>query len=98
SERGTATILDDDWSAPELPQIDISGNDDEPLPNISVSNRRITEGNRGRKNAKFAVTLDSPSSETVSVDYTTVNKTAKANQDYKRTQDVLTFQPGETTQ
>lgn len=65
-------------------------------PEISIGDTKIVEGNRGRKNAKFQVTLDAKPDETVRVNYATANKTAKANQDYKRTKGILTFKPGQT--
>ncbi|NER06833.1 MAG: sodium:calcium exchanger, partial [Okeania sp. SIO3C4] len=65
-------------------------------PNITISNTTITEGNNGRKNAKFTVNLDNESSETVKVNYTTANGTAKAGQDYRKTNGTLTFRPGQT--
>ncbi|MEB3342970.1 FG-GAP-like repeat-containing protein [Okeania sp.] len=65
-------------------------------PNITISDTTITEGNRGKKNAKFTVNLDNASSETVKVNYTTANGTAKAGKDYKKTNGILTFKPGQT--
>ena len=65
-------------------------------PEISISDTKITEGNRGRKNAQFQITLDAKPEETVRVNYTTANQTAKANQDYKPTNGTLTFSPGQT--
>ncbi|NEQ39892.1 MAG: hypothetical protein F6K40_28040 [Okeania sp. SIO3I5] len=65
-------------------------------PQISINDTKITEGNRGRKTARFNVTLDQESDEVVKVNYTTVNGSAKAGQDYKRTRGTLTFQPGQT--
>ncbi|MEB3342994.1 FG-GAP-like repeat-containing protein [Okeania sp.] len=64
-------------------------------PNISISDAKITEGNKN-KTARFIVTLDNPSDEIVKVNYTTANQTAKVNQDYKQTKGTLTFQPGQT--
>ncbi|MDE5068631.1 MAG: sodium:calcium exchanger, partial [Trichodesmium sp. St4_bin8_1] len=66
------------------------------FPNIAISDTKITEGDKGRKNAKFTVTLDNESDQTVKVNYATANKTAKGNQDYKPTKGTLTFKPGET--
>ncbi|NEP78268.1 MAG: hypothetical protein F6K39_08775 [Okeania sp. SIO3B3] len=71
-------------------------NDDKRQPNISVSDAKIVEGNGGRKNLKFQVTLDTKPEETVRVNYATGNQTAKANQDYKTTKGTLTFKPGQT--
>jgi hypothetical protein len=74
----------------------LPGNQETATPEISIKNTRITEGNRGRKNAKFQITLDTKPEETVRVNYATANQTAKANQDYKRTKGILTFRPGQT--
>ncbi len=65
-------------------------------PQISINDTKITEGNRGRKTAIFNVTLDEESDEIVKVNYTTVNGSAQAGKDYKKTQGTLTFQPGQT--
>ena len=73
----------------------IEDNDDGPT-EISIGNTSITEGNKGKKNAKFTVTLDNPSDETVKVNYATANGTAKANKDYKPTKGSITFKPGQT--
>lgn len=48
-------------------------------------------------NATFTVTLSTPSTLTVSVDYATSNGTATAGTDYQSTTGTLTFAPGETT-
>ena len=74
----------------------ITNDDKKNPPQISISDTKIVEGNRGRKNAKFTVTLDAKAIETVQVDYGTRNQTAKANQDYKPTKGTLTFRPGQT--
>lgn len=46
--------------------------------------------------ANFVVTLDSPSDTTVTVNYTTVNGTATAAEDFSRRTGTLTFNPRET--
>ena len=68
------------------------------LPNISIQDVRITEGNSGRKNANFKVTLDKVSNQTVTVQYTTVDDTAKASQDFVKKTGKLTFKPGVKSQ
>ena len=65
-------------------------------PKISVGNVRISEGDRGKKTAKFTVSLDEESDERVRVKYNTTNGTAKAGKDYEKTTGTLTFQPGQT--
>ncbi|MDE5093102.1 MAG: FG-GAP-like repeat-containing protein, partial [Trichodesmium sp. St11_bin5] len=65
------------------------------IPNITISDTKITEGNID-KTAKFTVTLDNPTNAIVKVNYSTASQTAKVNQDYKITTGTLTFRPGET--
>jgi uncharacterized repeat protein (TIGR01451 family) len=57
----------------------------------------VTEGNSGTTNAIFTVLLDSPSSQTITVNYATSNDTATAGADYVGTSGILTFVPGQTT-
>ncbi|NEP84916.1 MAG: hypothetical protein F6K39_46530 [Okeania sp. SIO3B3] len=65
------------------------------LAKISIRDAQITEGNRGRKQAQFTVTMDSEIDKNVKVNFTTVNDTAKAGSDYKRTKGTLNFRPGQ---
>ncbi|MEB3885595.1 pre-peptidase C-terminal domain-containing protein, partial [Lyngbya sp. CCY1209] len=69
-------------------------NDD--LPQISIGDVSIEEGNSGTQDAVFTVSMDRPSDERVRVNYATKNGTAKAN-DYTRTRGQLTLRPGETS-
>ncbi|MDT9189588.1 MAG: Calx-beta domain-containing protein, partial [Limnospira sp. PMC 894.15] len=71
-------------------------NDD--FPQISIRDTEITEGDRGQTNARFLVTLDSPSPERVVVNYATADGTATAGEDYRRTTGRLIFRPGQTRQ
>ncbi len=66
-----------------------------PVPKITVTGPvgQVQQG----KFATFAVNLSSPSDQTVSVKFATVNGTAVANTDYKSTSGVLTFTPGITS-
>src|SRR5262249_48993850 len=68
------------------------------LPTISVSDGTVAEGNSGTSNLRFAVSLSKPSTNTVSVGYTTSNGTATAaEQDYTPTVGTVAFAPGETS-
>ncbi|BAI94220.1 Calx-beta domain-containing protein [Arthrospira platensis NCB002] len=67
-------------------------------PNITIRDTKIEEGDRGETNARFVVTLDSPSSERVTVNYATADGTATAGEDYRRTTGRLIFSPGQTRQ
>jgi Ca2+-binding RTX toxin-like protein/pimeloyl-ACP methyl ester carboxylesterase len=70
----------------------------DPQPKIEINNISLSEGDSGTKNATFAITLSNPSSQTISVDYTTDNGTAIEGSDYNKVaQSTLTFVPGEIT-
>ncbi|QJB28667.1 Calx-beta domain-containing protein [Limnospira fusiformis] len=70
-------------------------NDD--VPEISIADTEILEGDRGRSLAEFKVTLDRPSDQIVRVDYNTADGTATvADRDYQRTTGRLVFPRGET--
>src|SRR5262249_26308501 len=62
---------------------------------LSISDTAVTEGNSGTVNASFLVTLSAPSSQTVSVSYSTGGGTATPGSDYLAVPPtVLTFDPG----
>jgi hypothetical protein len=66
--------------------------------NVTITDIADNEGNSGTKNFVFTVTLSSPASETVTVDYHTVNDLAIAPEDYAAIPaTTLTFNPGETS-
>ncbi len=71
-------------------------NDDDPLPNLAISDVTQVEGNSGTTNFGFTVSLSPASGRTVSVNYTTANGTATAGGDYQAAANALTFNPGET--
>jgi sugar lactone lactonase YvrE len=64
---------------------------------ISVADAQAVEGNTGSTPLVFEVTLDAPSTHTISVAYTTADGTATAGDDYTPTNGVLTFLPGEAS-
>jgi len=68
------------------------------LPAISISNVSKKEGNSGTKQFDFTVSLDKPSSDTVTVKYETVDNTAVAPGDYAAVSKTkIKFKPGDTT-
>jgi len=86
-----ATILDSQGTGTIV-------NDDAVLPAITINDITVIEGNSGTTNATFTVTLTAPSTQTVSVVYSTQNGTATAQADYALTANqTLTFLPGETS-
>jgi hypothetical protein len=81
--QGVGTIVNND-SAPTLPQ-------------LSINDVTLTEGDSGATNAVFTVNLSVASTESVSVKYATADDTAKAGSDYTAASNTLTFAPGETS-
>src|SRR6476659_1743506 len=72
---------------------------DDPIPDVSIADQSITEGNAGTSTLTFNVTLSHASSDTVSVDYTTTDGTATtADGDYVAASGSVTFNPGQTAQ
>ena len=67
------------------------------FPSLSISDVTVTEGNAGTINATFEVKLSEPSTEPVTVTFSTANRTATAGSDYVDVSGSLTFDPGETT-
>jgi hypothetical protein len=68
-----------------------------PKPGVSVADAQVAEGNSGPATLSFAVTLDKPSTQSVSVGYATADGTATAGSDYVAASGKVTFAPGETS-
>jgi len=81
-----------------VPSVTTTIVNDDPIPQIISSNITIAEGDTGTTNANFTVSLNNPSSETITVNFTTANGTATAESDYTATSGTLTFAPGELNQ
>jgi hypothetical protein len=82
--QGVGTITDDD--APPV------------APAISINDATVTEGNAGSSNATFTVSLDQPTTVTVTVQVDTADDTATAGSDYTAVAALpVTFLPGETS-
>jgi len=82
--QGVGTIVNDDLAVV--------------LPQLSINDVSLTEGNSGTSNAVFSVKLSTPSTQTIKVNYATANGTAVAGSDYTATSNTLTFGPGQTSQ
>lgn len=80
---------------PEL-VIQGSGGGQPQTPRISISNVTVTEGNAGTVNAEFDVSMNTTSSQEVTVDYSTSEGSASAGSDYLAVPGVLTFDVGST--
>ena len=64
---------------------------------VSVSSVSMVEGNAGAPYMTFNVSLSQPVTQTVTVNYTTFDGTAKAGTDYTLRRGTLTFRAGTTT-
>ncbi|MBW4539539.1 MAG: DUF4347 domain-containing protein [Myxacorys chilensis ATA2-1-KO14] len=68
------------------------------LPTLSINNVSQVEGNSGTKTYAFTVNLSQASQETVTVNYGTIDGSAKiSNNDYLAASDILTFNAGEVS-
>jgi large repetitive protein len=84
-QQAAGTILNDDGVVIEPPA------------QISIDDVVLPEGDLGQTPFQFTVSLDTPESAPVTVDYSTVDDTATAPSDYGATSGTLTFAPGETS-
>ena len=69
-------------------------------PALSIANASVAEGNSGCSPCTamtFTVTLATASSQSVTVNYTTMPGTATVGKDYNAAPGLLTFAPGEVT-
>lgn len=74
-------------------------NNDDAQPTISIGNVAVSEGSEDFVNATFAVSLSNSSDRAITVDYTTIDGTARvSDNDYEAASGRLTFAPGTTTQ
>ena len=66
-------------------------------PVITITDASVTEGDGGIRTLTFTIALSRASALPVSVDYSTVDGTARAGEDYEAAAGTLVFAPGETT-
>src|SRR5262249_43637288 len=71
-------------------------NDD--VPTLSVFNTTVTEGNTGTPQPSFSLFRSAPTTQPVTVSYSTSNGTAASGSDYAARSGTLTFAPGQTSQ
>ena len=75
-----------------------SGDDPDPppaLPSLSIADTSIVEGDAGIVPDAFFVSLSDQSAQTVTVDYRSIDGTARAGIDYEAASGTLTFNPGQ---
>jgi hypothetical protein len=88
---GTIVSLDDDVTVTE----DVGPPPPPPLPALSIADRSVAEGSRGKSQMTFDVALSTASLQTVTVRYRTADGTAVAKADYTPISGTLTLRPGE---
>jgi beta-glucanase (GH16 family) len=75
-----------------------SGGDNEIVPSISVADATVAEGNSGTTSAAVTVTLSAATSKAITVNYITVEGSAKGGSDFTVvTSGSVTLQPNETS-
>jgi hypothetical protein len=70
--------------------------DNDPAPCLSIGDATVQEGDTGATNAALTVRLDVPACERVTIQYATVEGTARAGTDYTGVSGTLIFEAGET--
>jgi hypothetical protein len=68
------------------------------MPAATIRDVSVREGDAGRNDAAFTVTLSGPSAATASIDYASADGTAAAGSDYVAVSGTLVFPPGVTSQ
>src|SRR5262249_40912759 len=65
---------------------------------VSSAHHARGEGNSGTNNMLFAVNLSAPSTNTVTVEFRSLDGTARQDEDYVAASGIVTFAPGSTHQ
>lgn len=72
-------------------------NDNDPLPAVTIADISIAEGDSGKKDATFHLTLSQPVRNSTPVAYTMTDGTARRGSDYEGSSGTIVFAPGETS-
>lgn len=75
-----------------------NGTIDEGFITLSIADVSMYEGNKGKSNMTFTVSLSKAATNKITVQYATQNATAMAGSDYMSASGTLTFKPGTTKQ
>jgi hypothetical protein len=99
TERGNTGLAWSSFFGPPglVVEVDAVPRDQSPPPTISLDDVSVTERHAGTSAANFTVALSAPSSDTVTVEFTTANGTAVAGNDYLAANGTLSFAPGEVS-
>jgi CSLREA domain-containing protein len=71
--------------------------DDDPTPQLTITDPNVIEGNAGTTPAAFTVSLSHASASTITVNWTAIAGSATAGSDFAPAGGSLTFLPGETS-
>jgi len=78
-------------------EVTITSDDVAVVPIVSVASAAVMEGNGGMRRMPFTVSLSAATTETVTVLWSTANRTATAGRDYRSASGRVTFVPGQRT-
>ena len=81
--EATVTLTGDDETSPVLPE-------------ISIADAQVTEGDDGTRTVTAQVTLSAPATQPVSVQWASADGSARAGADYSAASGRIDFAPGET--
>lgn len=77
--------------------ITIQNDDGGSVPQLSIADASVTEGDSGSAILQVTVTLSAVSAQSVTVSFATANDTATGGSDYTGTSGTLVFMPGQTS-
>jgi CSLREA domain-containing protein len=71
--------------------------DNDPTPQLTITDANVVEGSSGTAPATFTVSLSNASASTIAVNWTAISGSASAGSDFITASGSLTFLPGETS-
>jgi hypothetical protein len=78
-------------------EVTIASDDVAVVPSVSIASAAVMEGNGGSRLISFTLSLSATTTESVTVRWSTANRTAIAGRDYRAASGVVTFRPGQRT-
>ncbi len=85
------------YAGMSVDDIALTGQSVTSTPQLTISDATVMEGNSGTVTAQFTVELDTSSTDTITVDFSTTQDSATSGSDYSATSSTLTFDPNDTS-